>query len=153
MSTPRCWSGFTRTFEVGELTTRGERPVVAVGAALRAAKQHRQLSYEELSFHLQDSLSFQSVARLSMCMAPKKSVLQRVISAIRAPTWERINERLKGSAREERFEPGKRIRIDSTVTDTPIYEPSDSSLLWDSVRVMSGLLDQACELTGATKLY
>ena len=124
-------------------------------SGLRCAllKQHRQLSYEELAFHLQDSLSFQAFARLPMGMGPKKSALQRVVSAIRPRTWERINARLKGSAREERFEPGRRIRIDSTVTDTAIHEPSDSSLLWDSVRVMVGMVEQARKLSGAPSLY
>jgi len=28
------------------------------------------------------------------------------------------------------------LRIDSTVTDTPIHAPSDSSLPWDSVRFL-----------------
>ena len=116
-------------------------------------KQHRQLSYEELSFHLQDSLSFQAFARLANQRSPKKSGLQRVVSAIRAQTWARINELLKGSAREERFEPGHRVRIDSTVTDAPIHEPSDSSLLWDGVRVMVGMLEQSRELAGAASLY
>ena len=116
-------------------------------------KQHRQLSYEELSFHLQDSLSFQAFARLSKGMCPTKSGLQRVVSAIRGQTWARINELLKGRAREERFEPGHRVRIDSTVTDAPIHEPSDSSLLWDAVRVMVGLLEQSRELSGAPSLY
>ena len=124
-------------------------------SALRCAllKQHRRLSYEELSFHLQDSLSFQAFARLPLGMCAKKSVLQGVISSIGASTWARINESLKGSAREERFEPGRRVRIDSTVTDSPVHEPSDSSLLWDGVRVMVGLLEQARGLEGAPKLY
>ena len=112
-------------------------------------KQHRQLSYEELSFHLQDSLSFQAFARLANQRRPKKSGLQRVVSAIRAQTWARINELLKGSAREERFEPGHRVRIDSTVTDAPIHEPSDSSLLWDGVRVMVGMLEQIARVSGS----
>ena len=110
-------------------------------SALRCAllKQHRRLSYEELSFHLQDSLSFQAFARLPLGMCAKKSVLQGVISSIGASTWARINESLKGSAREERFEPGRRVRIDSTVTDSPVHEPSDSSLLWDGVRGDGGI--------------
>ena len=29
-----------------------------------------------------------------------------------------------------RIEPAQRIRIDSTVTDSPIHAPSDSHLLW-----------------------
>jgi len=53
-------------------------------AVLRCAllKQHRQLTYEELAFHLEDSASFRAFARLPLGWSPKKSVLQRTISAI-----------------------------------------------------------------------
>ena len=36
-------------------------------------KQHRQLSYEELAFHLEDLASFRAFARLPMSWTPKKS--------------------------------------------------------------------------------
>ena len=42
--------------------------------------------------------------------------------------------------------------LDSTVTASPIYEPSDSSLLWDAVRVMVRLLKQADVLVGGAGL-
>ena len=47
-------------------------------AVLRCAllKQYRQLSYEELAFHLEDSASFRAFARLPMGWTPKKAVLQ-----------------------------------------------------------------------------
>src|SRR5271165_4144437 len=55
-------------------------------AVLRCAllKQYRQLSYEELAFHLEDSASFRAFARLPMGWTPKKAVLQKTISAITA---------------------------------------------------------------------
>ena len=99
-------------------------------------KQHRQLSYEELAFHLEDSASFRAFARLPLSFTPKKSVLHMTISAIRAETWEAINRILLASARQEKVETGKVVRLDSTVTDALMHEPSDSSLLWDAVRVM-----------------
>src|SRR3984893_15066689 len=43
----------------------------------------RQLSYEELAFHLEDSASFRAFARLPLAWSPKKSVLHQTISAIR----------------------------------------------------------------------
>jgi IS5 family transposase len=73
-------------------------------------------------------------------------VLQRCISAITDVTWERINQRLLHSAQSAKVENGRMLRIDSTVTATPIHEPSDSSLLWDSVRTLVRLLRQAEEL-------
>jgi transposase, IS5 family len=114
-------------------------------AVLRCAllKQYRQLSYEELAFHLEDSASFRAFARLPWPWSPKKSVLQRTISALRAETWEALNRMLLLGARQEKLEDGSVVRLDSTVTAAPIHEPSDSSLLWDAVRVMVRLLKAA----------
>jgi len=111
-------------------------------------KQHRQLSYEGLAFHLEDSASFRAFARLPLSWTPKKSVLQKTISVIRAETWEAINRAVLVSAREEKIELGRMVRVDSTVTAALMHEPSDSSLLWDGVRVMARLLRQADTLAG-----
>jgi IS5 family transposase len=111
-------------------------------------KQHRQLSYQELAFHLEDSASFRAFARLPRSSSPKKSVLQKTISTIRAETWEQINRVLLASAGQQKLERGRVVRLDSTVTAALIHEPSDSSLLWDSVRVMSRLLREADGLVG-----
>ena len=121
-------------------------------AVLRCAllKQHRQLSYEELAFHLEDSASFRAFARLPCTWSPKKSVLQKTISAVRAETWEAINRTLLASARQEKLEDGRVVRLDSTVTAALIHEPSDSSLLWDAVRVMVRLLQEADAFRGGT---
>jgi IS5 family transposase len=120
-------------------------------AVLRCAllKQHRQLSYQELAFHLEDSASFRAFARLPWGWSPKKSVLHKTISALRAETWEEINRTLLLSARQDKMESGKVVRVDSTVAAALMHEPSDSSLLWDCVRVMVRLLD-AADALGST---
>src|SRR3954451_11636751 len=127
---------------LGQETGRHGLPAEAV---LRCAllKQSRQLSYEELAFHLEDSASFRAFARLPWSWSPKKSVLHKTISAIRAETWEAINRMLLTSARQEKIEDGSVVRLDSTVTAALMHEPSDSSLLWDAVRVMVRLLKRA----------
>ena len=119
-------------------------------AVLRCAllKQYRQLNYEELAFHLEDSASFRAFARLPMGWTPKKAVLQKTISAITAASWEAINQAVVRNARQTRLEPATMVRIDSTVTEALMHEPSDSSLLWDAVRVMTRLLEQGCALAG-----
>jgi IS5 family transposase len=120
-------------------------------AVLRCAllKQQRQLSYEELAFHLEDSASFRAFARLPLAWSPKKSVLHQTISAIRPETWEAVNRALLASAKQEKLESGAMVRIDSTVSAALMHEPSDSALLWDAVRVMTRLLRQAGALPGA----
>ena len=44
------------------------------------------------------------------------------------------------------------VRFDSTVTEALMHAPTDSSLLWDAVRVMVRLLKQAGTLPGAPVL-
>ncbi len=109
-------------------------------------KQHRQLSYEELAFYLSDSASFRAFARQPVHWTPKKSVLQKTVTAISAETWERISRQLQHQAKQAKVENGEMLRLDSTVTDAPIHPPSDSSLLWDGVRVMVRLLAEAEDL-------
>ena len=115
-------------------------------------KQQRQVSYEELAFHLEDAASFRAFARLPLAWSPKKSVLQQTISALRPETWETVNRALVASAKQDKLEAGVIVRIDSTVTAALMHEPSDSALLWDAVRVMSRLLRQAAKLPGAAVL-
>ena len=82
-------------------------------AVLRCAvlKQHRQLSYQELAFDLENSASFRAFARLPQAWSPQKSVLHQTISAIRAETWEQINRTLIASARDPaRARPGGAAR-------------------------------------------
>ena len=104
-------------------------------AVVRCAllKQYRQLSYEELAFHLEDSASFRAFARLPLSWSPRKSVLHKTISAISAASWEAINRAAVCSARQDKLESGTMIRIDSTVTQALMHAPTDSSLLWDAV--------------------
>ena len=127
-----------RRQEVNETGRQG----LPAEAVLRCAllKQHRQLSYQELAFHLEDSASFRAFARLPWSWNPRKSVLHQTISAIRAETWEQINRALLASARKAKLERGRAVRLDSTVTTALMHEPSDSSLLWDAVRMLARLL-------------
>jgi IS5 family transposase len=120
-------------------------------AVLRCAllKQYRQLSYEELAFHLEDSASFRAFARLPLSWTPKKSVLHKTISAISAASWEAINRTVVSRARQAKLDGGAMVRIDSTVTEALMHAPTDSALLWDAVRVMVRLMKRASALPGA----
>src|SRR5579864_7340750 len=85
-------AGDLRRQEVRETGRRG----LPAESVLRCAllKQQRQLSYEELAFHLEDSASLRAFARLPLAWSPKKSVLHRTISALRAETWEAVHQAL-----------------------------------------------------------
>jgi hypothetical protein len=63
-----------------------------------------------------------------------------------------VNRAVLAGAKPDQLESGATVRIDSTVTAALMYEPSDSALLWDAVRVMTRLLRQAAAFPGAPVL-
>ena len=110
-------------------------------------KQMFQFSYKELAFHLMDSFSFRHFCFIGIAdKGFKKSVLGKNIKAISPKTWEAINRRLIHFAKDEGIEKGREVRIDCTVVESNIHSPSDSTLLWDSVRVLARTLEKAKEL-------
>jgi transposase, IS5 family len=109
-------------------------------------KQYRELTYEELAFHLEDSDAFRSFSRLEMGQYPSKSILQENIKAIREETWEAIHCDILSYAIREKIEKGRTVRVDSTAVETDIHHPTDSTLLADGVRIITRWLTEGKEL-------
>jgi len=112
-------------------------------------KQYRNLTYEELAFHLQDSKSFRAFAKMQMGQAPGASTLQENIKAISDGTWEAIHRTIIGYARREGIEKGRSTRMDSTAVETNIHYPTDSTLLQDGIRIITRWLAEGKQLTPA----
>lgn len=110
-------------------------------------KQYRQLTYEELAFHLEDSSSFRGFSRLGMGQYPCKSILQENIKALREETWEAINREIIGYAEQEKIESGRKVRIDATAVETDIHRPTDSTLLADGIRIITRWLVEGKKLS------
>jgi IS5 family transposase len=124
--------------------------------AVRAAivKQMFNFSYKDLAFHIVDSKSLRRFMRIGIAdKGFKKSTLNNNIKALSAQTWEAINGQLVQYAAEEKIEKARQVRIDCTVVESNIHEPTDSSLLWDSVRVLTRLLHRAKEDYGLRILF
>jgi IS5 family transposase len=100
-------------------------------------KQLEGCSYEMLAFHLADSASCRRFCRLGLNREPpKKATLQKNVKRVKPETWKRINDLLVLKAKELGIEYGEKVRTDCTVVESNIHHPTDSSLLWDSVRVL-----------------
>ena len=115
---------------------------------IRAAivKQMEEYSYEELAFHLVDSVSYRSFCRIGFAdKGFQKSALCSNIKAILPETLEDINRLLVAYGQDKKIEKGKESRIDCTVVSSNIHDPKDSDLLWDSVRVLTRMLAKVKE--------
>ena len=68
------------------------------------------------------------------------TALQSALKLISEKTWALVNNILFTSAHTAGVITGERLRIDSTVCESNIHYPTDSSLLWDSYRVGARLI-------------
>lgn len=129
------------------------RDAMTAEQALRAmvVKQRFGCSYDELAFRLADSSSIRAFCRVPLSASPPtKSTLQRNIKRVKDTTWEEINRLVIGYAQAKKIETGRKTRTDCTVVETNVHEPSDSSLLWDCVRVLVRLMTRAKEEFGTS---
>jgi IS5 family transposase len=69
--------------------------------------------------------------------------LDKCFLAIQPETWRRVNEQLGRYGVAEGAVNPKVIRTDTTVVESNIHYPTDSSLLWDTWRVTTRLLERA----------
>ena len=115
---------------------------------VRAAiiKQMEGYSYKDLAFHLLDSVCYRGFCRIGIAdKGFQKSALCNNIKAISSETWEAINRILIAYGQDKKIEHGKDARTDCTVVSSNIHDPTDSSLLWDSVRVLTRMLGRIHE--------
>lgn len=147
---------------LGDLQAAGGGTKACTGAGgmtaeqvLRAlvVKQMNGFSYRELAFHLADSRTYRTFCRLGLGdKTPSKSALAANVKALRAETLEQIHRLILDQAAEHGVEKGQKVRVDCTVVETPIHEPSDSSLLWDAVRVLTRWMERARQLLGGDEI-
>jgi len=122
-----------------ELTATGANGMSAE-QVLRAAivKQMFGYSYELLPFHLTDSISLRAFCRIGIAdKGFKKSAIAKNIKRISPATWEQINRMLVNHGNEQKVERGRQARFDCTVMESNIHAPTDSTLLFDCVRVLA----------------
>lgn len=107
-------------------------------------KQMHSWSYEELHFHLNDSQTYRTFCQIPLTeKAPARSTIAAAIKRIRPETLEAINRILVSDAAQRKIETGKVTRVDCTVVETLMHDPSDSQLLWDCIRVLTRLMKKA----------
>jgi IS5 family transposase len=100
------------------------------------------LSYRETIVRIADSEFLQEFIRTRKKAVMDHTFLNRAFKAVRPATWKRLNRILgQQSAESEEIDPST-IRVDTTVVETNIHYPTDSSLLWDTWRVASRIMQR-----------
>ena len=106
-------------------------------------------SYRDLEFRLNDSVTYRAFCRLDFAgLAPSYQTLRENISKIRPQTLEVLNQCIVKRALELKPGMASKVMLDTTVAEVNIHAPTDSSLLFDAVRILSRLLKKTEELVG-----
>ena len=132
------------------------RPGLTGDQVIRIAlvRQMNSWTYAELAFHLADSVSYRSFCRVgALSTTPSKSALAANLRKLRPGTLHQINQLLVTSVAAGQIESGRTVRIDSTVIESWVHVPTDSTLLFDGVRVLLRLLRRAELLAGFTAYH
>jgi IS5 family transposase len=104
------------------------------------------LSLRQTVVRVDDSPALRQFVRLGVKPMMDFTTLDKLKNAIRPETWKRINTELAHHAVGEQKISGDRLRLDTTAVETNIHWPTDSSLLWDTYRVLARLIDRAREI-------
>ncbi len=108
------------------------------------------LSFRETVVRIAESDFLQDFLRTRKKAVMDHSFLNRCLQAVRPATWKRVNELLGQEAVKQEAITTATIRADTTVVETNIHWPTDSSLLWDAWRVASRLLKRGREIAPDT---
>ncbi len=135
--------------------TRG-RPGTPADVVLRLLllKHMRNWSYHVLEREVRANLVYRQFTRVGAQKVPDAKTLGKLALALGPGIIEQIHARVVAIACEKRIIRGRRLRVDTTVVETDIHYPTDSSLLGDGVRVLTRTMQRIAKIAGraGTKL-
>jgi IS5 family transposase len=111
-------------------------PVVVVLRML-VLKHLYEWSFAECEREVRGSLVHRAFCRIDCERVPDAKTLIRLAALLGPETLKAIVDRIVHLARARRVVRGRRMRVDTTVVETDIHYPTDSSLLADGVRVLT----------------
>jgi len=97
--------------------------------------------YRELRERINDGYTLRGFTQFDSHLVPKHDAFNRAFNRLTPATLEAINQAVVQAAVQLGLEDGKKLRVDTTVVETNIHYPTDGTLLWDSVRTITRLVE------------
>ncbi len=104
--------------------------------------------YRELRERIADGCTLRRFADFHCQPVPKHDAFNRAFIRLTPPTLRLVNELLVQAAVAMGLEDGSKLRVDTTVVQTDIHHPTDNTLLWDVVRVVTRLVGRLAKAIG-----
>jgi transposase, IS5 family len=129
--------------------SRGRHGVAAETVLrLLILKHVRNWSDAVLEREVRANLVYRDFTRVGAGKAPDAKTMGRWGTALGPAMIERVHARLVEIAQEKDIVSGRRLRVDTTVVETNVHYPTDSSLLGDGVRVLVRTMREVTKIAG-----
>src|SRR5437870_8588189 len=122
-----------------------------VALRLLILKHVRNWSYDTLEREVRANLVYRAFTRIGDEKVPDAKTLARLGQVIGPEVIRNLHQRLMELARERGIVEGRRMRVDTTVEETNIHYPTDSSLLGDGTRVLTRTMKKIESKSGGLK--
>src|SRR5215813_15048706 len=114
---------------------------------LMILKHIRNWSYVTLEREVRANLVYRNFTRVGAGKMPDAKTMGRWGSALSPEPIKQFHQRLVKIAQANNVVEGRRMRVDTTVTETNIHYPTDSSLLGDGARVLIRTIKKITKIT------
>ena len=130
--------------------TRGRRGFCAETVVrLLILKHARNWSYAVLEREVRTNLIYRKFTRIGFAKMADAKTMGRWGVAVGPEAIRQIHDRIVSIAKEKGLSQGAKMRVDTTVVETNIHYPTDSSLLGDGVRVLTRVMRKITKIAGA----
>src|ERR1700733_8080571 len=114
-------------------------------------KHVRNWSFDVLEREVRMNLAYRDFTRIGMGKVPDAKTPARIAQALGGEVIAELHRRLVEIAQEEGVIQGRKLRVDTTVVESNIRYPTDSSLLGDGARVLTRTMKRIETKAGTLK--
>jgi transposase, IS5 family len=121
--------------------TRG-RPGTPAEVVLRMLllKHLRGWSYQDMTREVRANLVYREFTGIGGGKVPDDKTMGRLARQLGPEAIEKLHQRTVAVALEKKVVTGRKMRVDTTVVETNIHYPTDSTLMGDGVRVLTRVM-------------
>ena len=111
-------------------------------------KHVRDWSFETLSREVRANLVYREFTRVGGEKVPDDRTMGNLARQLGPEVIDKLHRRVVEIAQENKIAAGRKMRVDTTVVETDIHYPTDSSLLGDGVRVLTRIMKKVAAVAG-----
>jgi Transposase domain (DUF772)/Transposase DDE domain len=107
-------------------------------------------SFDELEQEVRANLVYRAFTRIGVDAVPDAKTILKIAKALGPEVITDLHQRVVDVAKRAGVTHGRRFRIDTTVVETNVHYPTDSTLLQDGIRVLTRAMQRANTAVGPT---